>query len=172
MTDPAQPQQNSAATGGAGNVVVPPDIQSRFPDLVELILHSESMNDEERQYWLNILPIMTPEQLQNLRDILDNEKKQLASIDAKYSTQIDQASSAEAVKQTDEERRKRREERQTQETAHREEEEKAAEALLQQVVRQRVAGRPEAHDEDVLAVVGQWVRPPWYVRANYDQRAA
>ncbi len=42
------------------------------------------MNLEERQYWINILPIMTPEQIKNLRDILTNEKEQLAAIDAKY----------------------------------------------------------------------------------------
>ena len=43
------------------------------------------MNDEERQYWINILPIMTPEQIGNLQNILTSEKTQLAAIDAKYS---------------------------------------------------------------------------------------
>ncbi len=43
------------------------------------------MNNEERQYWINILPAMTPEQRKNLEEILTSEKKQLADIDAKYA---------------------------------------------------------------------------------------
>ncbi len=66
------------------HVTVPPAAQKDFPELTALVLGSESMNDEERQYWLNILTIMTPEQRKSLEDILMNEKRQLASIDAKY----------------------------------------------------------------------------------------
>ncbi len=133
MTDPAQPQQNSAATGGAGNVVVPPDIQSRFPDLVELILHSESMNDEERQYWLNILPIMTPEQLQNLRDILTNERQQLAAIDAKYGQQIADVGQEEFIRRVEEDRRRKSEERSQAENAAKANEDQSAEDLLNKI---------------------------------------
>ncbi len=105
----------------------------KFGDLIALIKASESMNDEERQYWINILPIMTPEQIQNLRDILDNEKKQLAAIDAKYQTEIDKLGQNEVVKQTDDERKKRRMERSSTESAHRQEEEKSAEEILRQI---------------------------------------
>ncbi len=129
-TPPPPPASASPASAG---LQVPPDVAAKFGDLVTMIQASESMNADERQYWVNILPIMTPEQLQSLRDILENEKKQLASIDAKYTQQIDQASAAQSAKQTDEERRKRREQRKTQESAHREQEEKAAEALLEQM---------------------------------------
>jgi hypothetical protein len=45
---------------------IPPETQARFPELIALITQSESMNVNEQQYWVNILPIMTPEQLQNL----------------------------------------------------------------------------------------------------------
>ena len=45
---------------------IPPDTQAKFGKFVDLIKGSESMNDEERQYWINILPIMTPEQIKNL----------------------------------------------------------------------------------------------------------
>jgi hypothetical protein len=91
------------------------------------------MNDEERQYWINILPVMTPEQLQNLRDILNNEKKQLAAIDAKYQTDIQKIGQADTVKQTEEERRKKRMERQSQEQSHKSTEEQATEDILKKI---------------------------------------
>jgi gas vesicle protein len=43
------------------------------------------MDDGERQYWIDVLPIMSEDQVQNLREILDNEKKQLAEAAAAYS---------------------------------------------------------------------------------------
>ncbi len=137
MADTTSAQQPAAggATGGVkpSTLKVPEDIQKKYPDLITLIKGSESMNDEERQYWVNILPIMTPEQIQNLRDILENEKKQLAAIDAKYQSEIEKIGSDEVRKQTEEERKKKREERSTAETAHKEEEDKAAEDLLKQI---------------------------------------
>ncbi len=35
------------------------------------------MNPEERQYWVDVLLIMSDDQIKNLRSILDNEKKQI-----------------------------------------------------------------------------------------------
>ena len=114
-------------------LTVPDEVQKKYPELIELIRGSESMNDEERQYWVNILPIMTPEQIQNLRDILENEKKQLAAIDAKYASEVEKIGQAEFLKQTEEERRKRRTERTTKEASHKEEEEKQTEQLLKNI---------------------------------------
>ena len=91
------------------------------------------MNDEERQYWVNILPIMTPEQVQNLRDILDNEKKQLAAIDAKYQSDIDTVGSAETIRQTEEQRKTRRLERTGKETEHKKQEAQATDDILKQI---------------------------------------
>ena len=85
MADDPQPPPAGTQPPKASGLTVPPDVQEKFGPLIELIKGSESMNDEERQYWVNILPIMTPEQLKNLEDILVNEKRQLAAIDAKYS---------------------------------------------------------------------------------------
>ncbi len=64
---------------------VPADIQEKFGELVSLIKESRSMDGGERQYWVDVLPIMSDDQIQNLRDILDNEKKQLAEASAVYS---------------------------------------------------------------------------------------
>ena len=111
---------------------IPDDTQKAHPELLKLIIESESMNNEERQYWINILPIMTPEQLQNLRQILVNEKRQLEAIDKKYAKEMDAISSAESLQKTEEERRKRREERSEKEqTAQQEEDQHEAELLSQ-----------------------------------------
>jgi len=53
------------------------DVQKKFPDLVELIKKSQSMNQEERQYWVDVLLIMSEDQIQNLKKILGNEKMQI-----------------------------------------------------------------------------------------------
>ncbi len=94
-------------------LVVPPDTELRFAELLALIKGSESMNNEERQYWINILPIMTQEQLKNLEDILSSEKKQLAAIDEKYTKQgpgTDSGVTAEAIGEKIRSRKQKREE--------------------------------------------------------------
>ncbi len=115
----------------ASTLVIPADIQEKFGDLILLIRQSESMNDEERQYWINILPIMTPEQIQNLQDILMNEKQQLAAIDAKYAQQTDAAPASPA--ETEEERRRKRDERRRQERSALEREEQHTESILNEI---------------------------------------
>ncbi len=128
MPDNANPPAQ-AATG----LAVPPDVEKKFSDIIRLIRGSESMNDEERQYWVNILPIMTPDQIKNLFEILDNERKQLAAIDAKYQTEVSKVGNTELVRQTEEERKKRREDRSAKEATHKETEDKATEDLLKQM---------------------------------------
>lgn len=91
------------------------------------------MNDEERQYWINILPIMTPEQIQNLRHILDNEKTQLAAIDDKYGKEISALGQEELIRQADEKRRERRQKLQSTEQQEEEAEESKAEDLLKRI---------------------------------------
>lgn len=114
-------------------VTIPDEMKTQHPELCELIVQSESMNDEERQYWVNILPIMTPEQIDNLRGILENEKKQLAEIDKKYSSKIDMAAAKEEARQTEVEIRQRREERKEEEMTAEEAETEKTEALLQKI---------------------------------------
>jgi hypothetical protein len=53
------------------------EVQKKFPELVEMIKGSRSMNTEERQYWVDVLLIMDDGQIQNLRNILENERKQI-----------------------------------------------------------------------------------------------
>lgn len=58
------------------------------PVLVDLILKTESMKDEERKYWFQLLPIMSTEQIKKLQNILQNEKDQLAELDQKYEAEV------------------------------------------------------------------------------------
>ncbi|HPO05824.1 MAG TPA: hypothetical protein PLQ36_01805, partial [Candidatus Gracilibacteria bacterium] len=56
---------------------IPAEIQTKFPDLVPLILESPSLPDSEKQYWFNSLSTMLPEQVTSLREILNDEKKRI-----------------------------------------------------------------------------------------------
>jgi len=114
-------------------VVIPDDVRAKFGEIIDLVLGSESMNDEERQYWINILPVMTPEQIQNLRDILENEKKQLKAIDEKYAKELDQAGQSQLVKKMADDRMKKKQQREESELTHTKKEQEEADSLLKQI---------------------------------------
>jgi hypothetical protein len=114
-------------------LLIPPETQQKFPELIELVIGSESMNDEERQYWINILPVMTPDQLSSLKDILHTEKQQLAAIDQKYAKEIQAIGTQQMIKKREEEHRKRRAQRFQQEASQKASETAEAERLLQDI---------------------------------------
>jgi len=72
----------------ADKYITPALVKEKFPDLVELIKTTESMSDDEREYWFQILPIMTEDQISKLRDILMNEKSQLSKLDKEYEDEL------------------------------------------------------------------------------------
>ncbi|PIQ77640.1 hypothetical protein COV82_03420 [Candidatus Peregrinibacteria bacterium CG11_big_fil_rev_8_21_14_0_20_46_8] len=87
--------RNAGTKGGAttqddpaSKFEIPDAVKNKYPELIPLILKTESMKDEERQYWFHILPIMTDEQVGKLREILDNEQQELARIDREYEDEI------------------------------------------------------------------------------------
>jgi hypothetical protein len=117
MTDPQTQQGSTTAqdpnTGGAAAVVkddshlvdknksaeqyvkdvedryiIPRMIREKFPNLIKLIYETESMNQEEREYWLQIMPIMTEDQVVKFKEILVNEKNQLAKLDSDYEQEM------------------------------------------------------------------------------------
>lgn len=91
------------------------------------------MNNEERQYWINILPIMTPEQLKNLEDILASEKKQLAAIDAKYSKEMQQAAGSATVASMEQKIRSQKQKRLESEAENMRREEEREQEILAQI---------------------------------------
>lgn len=68
---------------------IPEEIQKQFPKIIKLILGSQSMNNEERQYWIDVLPIMAEDQIENLREILVNEKKQSKEADREFEKRME-----------------------------------------------------------------------------------
>ena len=136
MPDDATATDDQAASSSSGNVpivIVPPQLQKDQPELVEFIMKSESMNNEERQYWIDILPVMTPDQVTQLRSILENERTQLAAIDAKYAKEIESGPESAAIRQTDEVRLQRRTERTKEEESVKTTEEEAMEDILKKM---------------------------------------
>jgi Icc-related predicted phosphoesterase len=115
------------------NVVVPVELRAKYPELIELILRSESMNDEERQYWINILPVMTQDQIANLRKILENERDQLAAIDAKYSQEMAHLGTGMTPEEVGQHRRAKREERLQKEQQELVEEQSRTEEILRRI---------------------------------------
>ena len=67
-------EEETAQAPAKEKYAIPSLVTEKFPDLIQLIKETESMNDEERDYWFQILPIMTEEQIKKFRDILVNEK--------------------------------------------------------------------------------------------------
>ncbi|MDD3897321.1 MAG: hypothetical protein PHU04_05815 [Candidatus Peribacteraceae bacterium] len=122
----------TSAKGKTG-VTIPNDVRTAHPELVQLILDSESMNNEERQYWVNILPVMTPAQVQNLRDILENEKRQLATIDRKYAKEIGAIGEQQLLKKIQQARRERRQERSSHEESTEQEEQEEQQNILRKI---------------------------------------
>ena len=128
MTDTTQ------ANNGA-QVSIPAAVQEKYPDIAEMIMKSVSMDNEERNYWFSVLPVMTDDQVKELRDILESEQKKLAQIEANEPPNpagsiAPPAMSEEDIKKAEEERRQRREERVAAEQKQQEESEEDAEALL------------------------------------------
>jgi hypothetical protein len=64
--------------------------QAKYPELIKMILATESMDDDERQYWFDIMPSMTDDQIDRLFSILDTEKKKLLELELKYQKEIKQ----------------------------------------------------------------------------------
>lgn len=73
---------------GGKSFEVSDELQVKFPELIELIIATESMDDDERQYWFDIMPSMTDAQIDRLFDILETEKRKLQELEVKYQKEI------------------------------------------------------------------------------------
>lgn len=113
-----------------GKYIVPELIRNKFPDLVKLIYETESMNAEEREYWLQIMPIMTEDQIVKFREILVNEKQQLTQLDQEYQQEMSKAGSQHVVEINEAEMRRKKEELAMAEKQSEDSEQKEEENLL------------------------------------------
>jgi hypothetical protein len=64
------------------------EIHAKYGELVELVLGSESIDNNEKQYWFDIMPSMTDEQIDRLFNILMTERHQLEELNIKYQEEI------------------------------------------------------------------------------------
>lgn len=133
VTPPAAQTTATDPVGLFDKFEIPDMVKRTYPDLVPLILETESMNDDERQYWFQILPIMTDDQVVKLREILTNEKNQLAEIDKQYNREVKQINEQHVSEWKEFERKDKREQLIQKEKKTEEEEAKAQEELLNQL---------------------------------------
>ncbi len=109
------------------NIKIPDAVRENFPDLIPQIMASPSMDDDERNYWFSVLPIMSPDQIAELRDILASEqKKQARENPSDEAENIDLAA-------VERERAARREKRRQEELAAQSEAHEEAEELLEEL---------------------------------------
>ena len=48
----------------------------------------QTLDNTQKQYWFDILPSMSDDQIDRLFDILDTEKRKLEELDAKYEEEV------------------------------------------------------------------------------------
>ncbi|MBI4994655.1 hypothetical protein HZC21_03355 [Candidatus Peregrinibacteria bacterium] len=112
---------------------IPETVKQQYPDLIPLILQTESMNDDERQYWFQILPIMTDEQVAKLREILVNEKRQLENLDKQYNKEVKRINDKHVAEWNAMKAKEKRQKLQTAESAAEKTEKEKEEELLKKL---------------------------------------
>ncbi len=112
---------------------VPASVTEKFPDLIQLIKETESMNDSERDYWFQILPIMTEDQIKKFRDILLNEKTQLQKLDKEYDQEMKKLNEKHLIEWKEFETKEKRKALTTAESASKTEEKAQEEDLLKRL---------------------------------------
>jgi len=140
-TNPAgqSPAQATPATGapasGSGQVQynIPQAVLDKYPQLVELIKKTESMSKEEREYWFQILPIMTEEQVTRLKNILEQEAAQLTKLDDQYQDELSKLNKKHLEEWNQFEKKQQRVALQEKEASTEAEEKKAEEEILKQL---------------------------------------
>jgi hypothetical protein len=113
--------------------IIPKLVREVFPDLVKLIFETESMDMDEREYWLQILPIMTEDQITKFRDILVNEKEQLDKLDTEYESEMSSLEEKHEKALDEEDLRRKREELEAKEKTAEQAEAQTEKDLLDQL---------------------------------------
>lgn len=69
----------------AKNYTISDNFIETMSDIIVLVLNSKSLDtQQEKQSWFDLLPLMTQDQVDKLRDILTREKQKLEEIEKKY----------------------------------------------------------------------------------------
>ncbi len=126
-------QQSSGTSTPVEEYNIPQIVLDKYPELVEKIKKTESMSKDEREYWFQILPIMTAEQIDRLNNILEEEAQQLAALDKEYQSELSQLNDKHMQEWDAFEKTQKREERLAAERAHEEKEQDEEAAILEQL---------------------------------------
>lgn len=132
-TKPVVKTSKAAIDAAIKKFNIPLLVQEEYPKLIPLILETESMDDEEREYWFQMLPIMTSDQVKKFTDILITEKKQLAELDKEYEQEIAQLNEKHALEWESFEIQEEMEKIEKEEAKHEEEETITEEELLKKL---------------------------------------
>ncbi len=125
--------EEAGQTPAQDKYTIPSLVKEKFPDLIQLIKETESMNDEERDYWFQILPIMTEEQIRKFRDILVNEKAQLSNLDQEYEQELTKLNEKHMIEWKEFESKEKRKTLTTAEQTSKEKEKSEEEELLKRL---------------------------------------
>lgn len=112
---------------------IPAVVREKYPELIALIKDTKSMSDDERKYWFQVLPIMTPDQVNKLKTILVTEKTQLSELDKQYEQEIVKLNEKHLLEWKEFEAREQRQKLKAKESKHQEEDKKIEEDLLQKL---------------------------------------
>lgn len=130
---PPAGQDPAAGTSGAQGFNIPAVVLEKYGDLVELIKKTESMSDEEREYWFQILPIMTADQVNRLKTILQEEANQLSKLDTQYQDELTKLNKKHLEEWNVFQKKQEREALQAEEASHEAAEAKAEEDVLKKL---------------------------------------
>lgn len=66
-----------------------PETIEKYPDIIQMLFQTPSLVFDEKKYWLQLLPLMSPDHVERLRTILMTERQKLAEINAGYQQGVD-----------------------------------------------------------------------------------
>ena len=118
----------------AKNYTISDTFLETMSDIIILVLQSKSLDtQQEKQSWFDLLPLMTSEQVDKLRDILTREKQKLDEIEQKYEQKKDAVINKFVQKFDEDAYQNKIVQLQQQEAAHEEKEDQEADALLNNI---------------------------------------
>lgn len=64
--------------------LVTPEMIHSYADIVQLLFQTPSLGFEEKKYWLELLPFMSEQHVERLRNILVTERKKMNDLEVRY----------------------------------------------------------------------------------------
>ncbi len=111
--------------------LVTKEVAEAYPDILQMLFVTPSLNFEEKKYWIQLLPLMSIEHVERLRTILVTERQKLATIEEQFTEKAEIFSNT--VKLSREEIEQRRETLRTKEVQSQQQETDEEADLLNQL---------------------------------------